>query len=316
MKLDPRHLEILAAIVDQGGLTEGAAHLGKSQPSVSRTLTQLETRIGEPLFLPGKRPLQPTELGRALAEHGRAVLAANAAASVVVTRHQGGTAGIVRLGGTPIFMDGVIAPMIGEFQRQCPEVRVDQSYAYAPDLLARLEQGSLDLAITPMRPSALPDNVAFRGFLPGLNVIACRDAHPLVRRTLVTAADIAAFPWIAPPAESPLYRDLQLALSNLGVLDFKISFSGGTLASVLSILTTSDALTVLPYSVVFMMRRQAAIATLSLSIGHPDRDLGMMHTKTTRLSPAARRLQRFLSKEFETLAQTIVHHQQNTLWRA
>jgi DNA-binding transcriptional LysR family regulator len=55
MKLDPRHLEILAAIVDHGGLTEGAAALGKSQPSVSRTLAQLEARIGTPLFKPGRR---------------------------------------------------------------------------------------------------------------------------------------------------------------------------------------------------------------------------------------------------------------------
>ncbi|MEO1746662.1 MAG: LysR family transcriptional regulator, partial [Pseudomonadota bacterium] len=37
MKMDPRHLEILAAIVDEGGLTEGAVALGKTQPSVSRT---------------------------------------------------------------------------------------------------------------------------------------------------------------------------------------------------------------------------------------------------------------------------------------
>ena len=46
MKIDPRHLEILAAIVDHGGLTEGASALGKSQPSVSRSLSMLEERLG------------------------------------------------------------------------------------------------------------------------------------------------------------------------------------------------------------------------------------------------------------------------------
>lgn len=71
MKLDPRHLEILAAIVEAGGLTEGAALLGKSQPSVSRSVALLEDRVGEPLFLPTRRPLQPTELGLALAQEGQ-----------------------------------------------------------------------------------------------------------------------------------------------------------------------------------------------------------------------------------------------------
>ena len=62
MKIDPRHLELLAAIVDHGGLTEGAAALGKSQPSASRSLRNLEARLSMALFVPGRRPLQPTEL--------------------------------------------------------------------------------------------------------------------------------------------------------------------------------------------------------------------------------------------------------------
>ncbi len=45
MKVDPNHLEILAATVDNGGLTEGAKALNKSQPSVSRSLSALEKRL-------------------------------------------------------------------------------------------------------------------------------------------------------------------------------------------------------------------------------------------------------------------------------
>ena len=49
MKIDPRHLEIISAIVDEGGLTEGAEALGKSQPSLSRSIALLEARIGGPV---------------------------------------------------------------------------------------------------------------------------------------------------------------------------------------------------------------------------------------------------------------------------
>lgn len=52
MKIDPRQLEILAAIVQSGGLTEGAAALGKSQPSVSRSIAALEARLGSALSCP------------------------------------------------------------------------------------------------------------------------------------------------------------------------------------------------------------------------------------------------------------------------
>ena len=81
MKLDPRHLEILAAIVESGGLTEGAAQLGRSQPSVSRSIATLEARVGQPLFEPRRRPLRPTELGLSLAAEGKKILEAGRAAS-------------------------------------------------------------------------------------------------------------------------------------------------------------------------------------------------------------------------------------------
>ena len=39
MKIDPRQLMQLSAIVETGGLTEAAALLGSSQPALSRTLS-------------------------------------------------------------------------------------------------------------------------------------------------------------------------------------------------------------------------------------------------------------------------------------
>ncbi len=315
MKLDPRHLEILAAIVDQGGLTEGADALGKSQPSVSRTLSQLEARIGAPLFKPGRRPLQPTELGLALAEQGQAVLKANEKASDLVARFRTGHSGVVRVAGTPIFMDGVIAGMIARFQQEVPDVRVEQSYGYAEPLMDRLRIGTLDIAILPLQRSRVPQDLSFQPFLQGLNVVACRQDHPLTRRKFITPAEIEKYPWIAPPADSPLYKDLRRALTNIGAEDFRISFSGGSLASVIGVLTGSDSLTILPYSVVFMMKEQARIAALSLEIGHPDRELGLLVAPEALLNPATRRFRNFVHAQFESLSRRIIQHQKNQLWR-
>ncbi|MEM1283757.1 MAG: LysR family transcriptional regulator [Pseudomonadota bacterium] len=315
MKFDPRHLEILAAIVDRGGLTEGADALGKSQPSVSRTIAQLETRVGSPLFEKNKRPLQPTELCLALAVEGRKVLSASQAASDTVRRYLDGRSGIVRVGGTPIFMDGVISGMIADFQTAQPDVRIDQSYDYAPELMERLKASTLDLAICPMKPQAIPDGFTFTRILPGRNVIACGAAHPVAALSSVTLSDIARYPWIAPPTDSPLYEDLRSVLSSIGMRDFRVSFSGGSLTSIVNILERSDALTVLPYSVVFTLRRQKSLAALSIKIGHPERDLGILHSTDAALGPTVRRFRQFIVREFDSLAGTIIRHEQNALWR-
>lgn len=315
MKLDPRHLEILAAIVEHGGLTEGAEALGKSQPSVSRTLAQLESRIGTALFKPGRRPLQPTELGEALAEQGRMVRKANLASSDIVSRFKAGHAGLVRVAGTPIFMDGVISGIIARFQAQVPDVRVEQSYGYAETLIEKLRNETLDMAIVPLRRDKVPRDLLFQPILPGLNVVACREGHPLTRRKLLTPQDIEEFPWIAPPVDSPLYRDLKRALANIGAENYRISFSGGSLASVINVLTGSDSLTVLPYSVMFTIKAQSAIEALSMEIGHPDRMLGVLASSTPHDNPAAQRFRAFIVAQFEALAHRIVQHQKDRIWR-
>lgn len=208
--------------------------MGKPQPPVSRTLSQLEARIGAPLIQPGRRPLQPTELGLSLADQGRTVLRANRNASEIVTRFRTGHAGLVRVGGTPIFMDCVVAGMIAAFQQQMQNVRVDQSYGYAYALMERLLNGTLDVAILPMQKTTIPEGLIFRPMLAGLNVIACRADHPLARRKVITPEEIDRYRWIAPPppADSPLYKDLRRALANIGAESFRGSFPGSSLASV------------------------------------------------------------------------------------
>lgn len=316
MKIDPRHLEIIAAIVDHGGLTEGAQGVGRSQPSVSRTVAMLEARIGTPLFEKNKRPLVPTELCLALAAEGRKILSASTTASSVVETYKTGHRGVVRVGGTPVFMDGVVSSVIAGFQRASPDVRIEQSYGYVAELMEQLRAGTLDIAICPLNAAALAEGFSFTPLLPGRNVIACGIHHPLLRVRPLRLSDIAPFPWIAPPASSPLYQDMRNVLNEIGATDFKISFSGGTLASITNILSDSDVLTVLPYSVVFMARRQKTLSALSIRIGHPERSLGILMLDGEHERPPVRRFMRFVEAEFGNLSQTIAQQERNSVWRS
>lgn len=312
MKIDSEHLEILAMIVEKGGLTEGAEALGKSQPSVSRTMALLEDRIGAPLFEPGKRPLRPTELGENLARLGARIHKLNQDAAKLVDSFRKGHTGRLRIAGTPIFMDGVVSTLIADFQMRHPEVQLAQSYGYFDSLAAGLRNGALDMAIVPLHPSSVPADMSFIPLLPGRNVIACRAGHPLTRRAAITLADIEPYPWIAPPADSPLFRDLQRALKSIGKEDFRVNFSGGTFASIVSVLARSDSLTVLPYSVVFLARKSAGLEALSLRIEHPDRQLGMLTCVDHSSPPALRLFAGFLGEEFKLLETRIQHEGQVT----
>ncbi len=306
---------MLAAIIDAGGLGEGALALNKSQPSVSRSVAMLEQRLGSRLFEKGKRPLRPTELCKTLADQGRIIAAANVAAETAVALYSGGKAGTARVAGTPIFMDGVIASMMASFQNAFPDVAIHQSYGYFDELSEQLALGSIDLAICPVRPNEVPAHLNFRPILRGRNVLACAPSHPLARRSAVKLEDIAAYPWIAPPAGSPLYADLKAALASIGISDFRVSFTGGSLASIFSVMAGSDSLTVLPYSVVFMQRAAKTITALPVRLEHPERELGLLWHIDRPMRPAVRRFQRFLEAEFKGLARRIDERGREDVWR-
>ena len=314
MKLSESHLMQLAACLDAGSLSRGALTLGLTQSAVSRSLAMLEARVGEALFLRGKRPLQATPLGMQLASHGREILAASRRASDALQGFIKGTRGLVRVGGVPFFMDAMISRMVADFQNLEPDVAVQQSYGNLGDLSQALENDLIDLAVVPMGGATPAPGFAFTEILPGRNIVACRSGHPLTRKRRLTTADVADFPWVAPLPGSPLLSDLHSILLVLGVPDLSIRYSGGSLMSVINYMAETNALAVLPFSVVFAQRKENRIAVLPLDIPQPARSLGILRRTANPRSPAAERFAAHVIAAFEELKHLIKRHENAVVW--
>lgn len=315
MKFDEKHLAQLAAVVESGGVTEGANLLGMTQSAVSRTLSTMEKRLGEPLFLPGRRPLIPTLIGRQLAAHGKVILDASRKASETVVGFRAGSIGTVRIGGVPFFMDAFISRMIGRFQITEPDIRVDQSYGNVPELYAGLKSGQLDLAICPIGLVQSGSGIDFTEILPGRNVIAASTRHPLLKKQRLTSADLIDYPWISPLPGSPLVSDLHSILLSIGMREVEVRYSGGNLLSVMNYLQETKALTVLPQSVVFAYKSLGQIQTVPIKIPQPERALGIMQMSQAPRLPATDNLRRFILAGFEDLKTLIFRHENEVVWR-
>jgi DNA-binding transcriptional LysR family regulator len=315
MKLNERHLMQLAAVIDSGGVSEGAALLGLTQPAVSRSLSMLEARVGEPLFLRGRRPLQATALGRQLAAHGRMILAASRKASDAVTAHVKGTAGHVRLGGVPFFMDATISRMVAGFQTREPDISVEQVYGHAPDLKRALDGGQIDLAVVPLGHEDTGSGFDFTPILPGRNIVAARAGHPLLRKRRLRPEDLGTFPWVAPLPGSPLFADLHSILASIGMSELTIRCSGGSVMSVVNYMAECDALAVLPHSVVFARRREARIGVVPFEVPQPNRTPGVLRHARAARNPAADRLAAHVVTAFEELRHLVKRHETAVVWR-
>lgn len=315
MKLSESHLIQLSAVVDAGSVSKGAAALGLSQPAVSRALAQLEQRIGKPLFIRDRRPLQATPLGMQLAAHGRRILAESRRATEAVQSLLRGTRGLVRVGGVPFFMDAMVSRIIAGFQNQHPDVMFQQSYGNLTEVTLALQADQLDLGIVPLGMSGEPDGLSFSPILAARNVVCCRMGHPLQRAKRLTTADLGRYPWVAPLPGSPLLADLFAIRSSLGPNDLDIRYSGGSLLSVINYMAETDALAVLPFSVYFAERGQNRLAVLPVDIPQPQRHLGILRLSGGSSNPAAASFADFVVDAFNSMQQLILRHENAVVWR-
>lgn len=295
----------LAAVLEAGSVSEGAALLGQTQPAVSRSLASLESRVGRPLFVKNRRPLEATPLGTLLAAQGRAILAASRKASHAVQGHIKGTSGSIRVGGVPFLMDAVFSRMIGGFHRAEPDIAVEQFYGHVPELVSMLEGGQIDFALTPISDLGLENGFEFTHCLTGHNVVACRTGHPLTKKDGLQAYDLCRYPWVSPLPGSPLLTDLNMIMSTIGIAELKFCYSGATLAGTLHFLGETDALAIMPFFCVHAERRQNLITKLSYEIPQPIRPIGILRKSRNPSTPACERIMSYLQSSFRDLRQNL-----------
>lgn len=113
------------AVAERGSFRAAAAHLRVTPAAVSQAIKALETRLGAPLFLRTTRSVAPSEAGARLYERLRPVSGEIADAFEELSASRGRPAGQLRLSVPRIALDLVVLPVLPEFRRTYPDVRVD-----------------------------------------------------------------------------------------------------------------------------------------------------------------------------------------------
>ncbi|CAI1603367.1 D-malate degradation protein R [Serratia ficaria] len=137
-------LRAFAAIVEHGSFARAAAQLGMSASALSQTLRNLESRLGLRLLNRTTRSVAPTEAGaQMLARLLPAIAEIDAAVEQAVNQRQQPT-GRLRLNVTRVAALHCLAPMIGPFHRQYPDITLDLN---VEDRLVDIVAGGFDAGV-------------------------------------------------------------------------------------------------------------------------------------------------------------------------
>lgn len=286
MKIDPRHLEQLGAIVEHGTLQETAKRLGTSQPALSRMIANLESRLGITLFERSSRPLIPTEVGRKLANHGQTISSTRQRASEDVQLALRGQSGELKIGAPPFLCERLVGDAISSFLSQRSGTEVTLVSEYLPHLERLLLLNQLDIAICPLRLlDSSQRELMVEPLFRDRHVIVCRHDHPLITRENITARELEQETWISHAEQSMLRRDMSVALATYGVRNLKISFESASAGAIFEMLRNSDFLTVLPRYAVRGLAAKDRLGTLPVQFDEAAMLVGIVTSRGRVASP-------------------------------
>lgn len=131
--------------VETGSVTEASRRMGRTQSAVTQQLQKLEQLIGKPLLDHTRRTLELTEAGTIFLSHAKQILrqqdeclaqlAPKAAEEKVV------------LGVPDLYAAFILPPILSAFRREHPHIRIELSCALSRPLVARVKEGSVDIAL-------------------------------------------------------------------------------------------------------------------------------------------------------------------------
>jgi DNA-binding transcriptional LysR family regulator len=145
-------MQTFLTVVDTGSFSNAARRLNVGQPAVSKTIAQLEERLGVKLLVRSTRGLAPTEAGHNFYERARRSVEEAEEADLAARGAGAGLSGKLRIGASVTFARLYIVPKIPEFLAQNPELEID---VILDDRNVDLVQEGIDVAL---RMGLMPDS--------------------------------------------------------------------------------------------------------------------------------------------------------------
>ena len=206
-----RHIEIFHAVVTTGNLTEAAALLHTSQPTVSRELARFEKLTGLQLFERVRGRLHPTVEGLRLFEE---VQQSWYGLDRIISTAEGlrqFRQGELSIACLPVFSQSLLPPLCQPFMQQYPDLSLNIIPQESPLLEEWLSAQRYDLGLT--ETTHTPAGTERSALFTQNEVCVLPQQHPLARRDCLTPQDFAGENFIS-LSRTDSYRQLLDSLFN------------------------------------------------------------------------------------------------------
>lgn len=196
-------LRTLIAIANSGSFTVAARNLGLSQPTVHRAARSLEALAGVALFTARPSGVALTPAAESFVLGAKLAQAEIRQGIEEISQELGEGRGTFVLGSLPLARTSIVPRATHALISGTHGVQVRVVDGRYPELLRSLREGDLDCLIGALRYPPPADDITQEFLFRDALTIVAHPSHPLAGRRGLSIEDTLAYPWVAPPRETP-----------------------------------------------------------------------------------------------------------------
>lgn len=206
-KMDIRHLEYFFEVAKHLNFTKAASALHLSQPSLSKTIKNMESELGVNLFYRSYRQLELTDAGKALLQNTKNVLHAYHHLTSELNDVMELKKGEIRIGVPPIIGAAYCSELISHFIDLFPLINITLTEVGTKKIKHGIDDGTLDVGFVCNRPNQTA-NIDMIQLVSDRLLLVVHNTHRLHNKSAVHFSEIAEEAFVMYRQDFSLYDSI------------------------------------------------------------------------------------------------------------
>ena len=289
MNINYDYYRIFYFVAKYGNISQAAKLLLNNQPNLTRTIKNLESELGCPLFSRTNRGMRLTPEGQKLYEHIKVAIEHIEAGEEEITESKNLQTGTVFVAASEVALRCLLLPVLKKFRMLYPGVRIRISNHSTPQAIAALKDGTADIAIftTPTVRSASLSETPLRSVR---EVAICSPAFKELLGRKISLADLGNYPLISLGTSTKSIEFYSAFFTEHG-LPYSPDIEAATADQILPMAQADLGVGFVPEEFVNLSDK---VQIIDLEEEIPERSICLIKRKEQPLSVAAKELERMI----------------------
>ena len=236
-------LRDFVTVAERGSLRAAARQLDVSQPTITRSIQELEKDLGVSLFERQAKGVRLTRMGEMFFRRSKAIRMEVTRAQDEILQTRGALHGNITVCMSSAAHMALLPDAIRPFRQRFPDVFVRLIDSLLPGVESQVADGTIDCYIGPAFDGVSAE-LSVEKLFDNTRVVLGRKRHPLAHAT--SLAELAGAEWMTASSTPRAQEDLLPLFEQHGLPPPKVVFEAQSALSFLTTMTSSDLLMLLP----------------------------------------------------------------------